>query len=124
MQGFRVLVVEDDFVLNLSLSEFLRDCGFSVESVYCAAAAFEVIERGHQLSGLVTDIELGPGPDGFAVARQARARYPDVPVVFVSGAGKPRHDREGVAGSAFFDKPAQPRHILEMLGAMAQNQAA
>ena len=48
MLGFRVLLVEDDFILNQVLSDHLRECGFSVESVYCGAAAFEAIDENRE----------------------------------------------------------------------------
>lgn len=105
MQGSRVLFVDDNFIFNLDLREFLRSAGFNVEAAYCASAAFQAIDRGRHLSALVTDIDLGPGPDGFAVARHARAAYPDLPVVFISGTRASSHALEGVAGSEFLDKP-------------------
>lgn len=105
MQESRVLVVDDDFIVNLNIRELLQAGGADVESVYCASAAFEAIDRHPRPSALVTDIELGPGPSGFDVARYARAAYPTLPVVYVSGTSMWRHMAEGVPGSEFLNKP-------------------
>jgi CheY-like chemotaxis protein len=124
MHQFRVLFVEDDFVSSMECCEFLRASGLAVTEAYCAAAAFELLDRPGRLSGLVTDIDLGAGPDGFEVARRARAAYPDIPVVYISGATPGRHAAEGVKGSEFVAKPLHPRQILEALGRAIHLEAA
>ncbi|MBU1375341.1 MAG: response regulator [Alphaproteobacteria bacterium] len=124
MQGIRVLLVEDDFILNLNLREHLQDSGFSVESVYCGAAAYEAIDRGRPLLALVSDIDLGPGADGLSVARRARDAYPGLPVVFMSAASGSRHAAEGVAGSVFVAKPFDPREVVAALTDQIRLQAA
>lgn len=116
MSGFRVLLVEDDFILNQSLSEHLQECGFNVESVYCGEAAFEAIDRGRPLAALVSDIDLGPGADGIAVAHRARGAYPDLPIVFVSATGAAICASDGVAGSQFIAKPFHPSVVALALG--------
>src|SRR5688572_3986679 len=101
MHSLRILFVDDNFLFNLDTREFLQSLGVSVEPAYCATAAFETIDRGRRLSALVTDIDLGPGPDGFEVARYARAAYPKLPVVYISGTRAAGYAQEGVAGSEF-----------------------
>lgn len=113
MRGFRVLLVEDNVLVNLEVSEFLREQGIHVVQAYCASAAFETIARHEHLSALVTDIDLGPGPDGFEVARRARAGYPGLSVVFISGTAASRHEAEGVDGSVFIRKPFDSQAIVE-----------
>ena len=115
MRGFHVLFAEDDFLLNLDISETLREHGFDVESVYCGGAAIEAIGRSRGLVALVTDIDLGSGPNGFDVARRARAAYPELPIVFISGAMAGRHLEAGIAGSVFIPKPVRPSDIAKVL---------
>ena len=124
MHGRRILLVEDDFALNLNLSECFQEAGFRVESVYCAQAAFEILDRGWQIEALVTDVELGPGADGFAVGRQARATHPELPVIFISGTSALRHAAEGVEGSVFMAKPVEPGQVANMLRGMIRKEAA
>lgn len=113
MGPFRVLIVEDDLVLNFANCEILKDSGFDAFGVNCAAAAFEAMDRAAELSALVTDIDLGTGDDGFEVARRARAANPHLPVVYISGTAEARFRSEGVERSEFLQKPVRPGEIVE-----------
>ena len=124
LSGHRILFVDDNFICNLETREFLQAQGVAVEPAYCAAAALEALARGNRLSALVTDIDLGNGPDVFAVARQARAAYPGLPVVFISAAMGPRVASEGVPGSEFIAKPFHPSQVLAALDRVVRCDAA
>jgi DNA-binding NtrC family response regulator len=124
MDAHQILFVEDDPITGLSTCGFIRDRGFRVLSAECAMTARQIIDRQGYLSALVTDIDLGAGDDGFALARQARITYPHLPVVFISGTAASRHAREGVAGSVFITKPYHPRQIVDALCAMPPYRAA
>ena len=124
LSGYRVLFVDDNFTCNLETREFLQAQGMAVDAAYCAAAALEMIDRREALTALVTDIDLGPGPDGFQVARRARALYPDLPVIYISGAMGPRVASEGVPGAEFVAKPFHPSQILAALDRVTRHEAA
>lgn len=119
-----IIFVDDDFICNLDICEILREADFKVVTTYCASAAFEAIAKGGHLSGLVTDIDLGPGADGFEVARRARAAYPHLPVVYISGTAAARHPFEGVADSTFLSKPCAPHQIVAALNRAIRLEAA
>jgi CheY-like chemotaxis protein len=89
--------------------------GHVVKSVYCGQDAFDAIDRREDMVALLTDIDLGPGPDGIDVARYARAFSPRLPVVFMSANSNGRHELAGVTGSEFVAKPFQPRQIAKAL---------
>jgi DNA-binding response OmpR family regulator len=114
----RIIVVEDDLILNLALCECLETFGYKADPFYCAAAAIEAIRRRDYLSALVTDIDLGAGADGFQIAAQARRLYPSLPVVFASGTHGAQHTSYGVRGSAFVPKPFHPHQIIHALQSM------
>lgn len=122
MQNSRILFVDDNFMFSWGAREELAKWGFKVESVYCGAAAFEAIDRHEPLSGLATDIDLGPGPNGFDVARHARASYPHLPVVYMSGLTKPDFAAHGVENSEFLAKPFDPQQIAQALTRMIRHQ--
>jgi DNA-binding response OmpR family regulator len=119
MRAHQILFVEDDLLLSFSACEFIRDRGIRVVEASDAMSAIELIEKHGYISGLVSDIDLGLGQDGFEVARRARAVYPDLPVVFVSGAAATRHELEGVEGSIFINKPYHPRQITDAIVALS-----
>lgn len=120
----RILIAEDDFLLNQELCEILREADYEVRPVYCGEAAFEVINRHDRLIALLTDIDLGPGPDGVDVARYARAYSPHLPVVFISAAADPRHEFNGVTGSEFIAKPFRPEQVTDALARVIRLEAA
>ena len=124
LSGYRVLFVDDNFICNLETREFLQAQGVAVDAAYCGAAALEMIDRGEQLTALITDIDLGQGPDGFDIARRARALHPDLPVVFISSVMGPRVASEGVPGSEFVAKPFHPSQILAALDRVTHREAA
>jgi CheY-like chemotaxis protein len=124
MRIAQILVVEDSFILSHDLCEFLRQSGHSIKAVYCGDAAFEAINRHEHLTALLTDIDLGPGPDGVDVARYARAFSPRLPVVFMSAALNPRHEFNGVDRSEFIAKPFEPQQIADALARVIRLEAA
>ncbi len=120
----KVLFVDDDFWIHLANCEFLREHGLHIVEAYSAAEACALIDDGVYLTALVTDVDLGDSIDGFEIARRARAAYPHLPVVFISGAAAARHRTEGVLGSAFIAKPFLPHQVLEALDYGTYLQAA
>jgi DNA-binding response OmpR family regulator len=114
MNRDHILLVDDNYLINLELHEVLRDAGFAVESVYSGATAIAALKRNPPRA-LVTDLDLGVGPDGFAVARYAREVADDMPVVFISGTMGGQHPSEGVPGSDFISKPCLGGEVVEAL---------
>src|ERR1700710_193974 len=108
----RVVLVEDDVLLNSNVCETLEAFGYKVDVFYSADAAIKAINRRDYLTALVTDIDLGAGADGFQVAAEARRIYPHLPVVFASGTHGALHASYGVRGSAFIAKPFHPHQII------------
>ena len=74
-------------------------------SVVREAKAIAALRDGHTFRGLVTDINLGTGPDGWAVARIAREVTPGLPVVYLSGASGHQWTSHGVPQSVMVAKP-------------------
>jgi DNA-binding response OmpR family regulator len=72
---------------------------------------------------LVTDIALGDGPDGWQVARRARARSPDMPVIYMTGGRgdewRPQHVPMGV----LLLKPFPIDQLVDMAGRLLAAQA-
>ena len=111
----RVLFLDDNQLCALENCESLRDDGYEVSEAHTIAEAISVIDRHEPLWAMVTDIDLGPGQDGFHAARYARQAYPNLEVIYISGRSGARHALEGVAGSSFVGKPFQPWEIRQAL---------
>jgi signal transduction histidine kinase len=80
-----ILVVEDDETLRLYTVEILTDLGYSVLAAANAAAALEIIGRGHDIDLLFTNIIMPGGMNGRQLADQAIRRRPALRVLFTTG---------------------------------------
>ncbi len=121
MTGNRILVVEDEFLIRLTLVEALTDEGFDCVEAESGDAAIRLIEAGATFDLLLTDVQLPGTLDGTALVRAARALTPDLPVIFMTGrpdvgAGSAASDRD-----LFIAKPYLPSDICaaarRMIGA-------
>ena len=87
--GGRILVVEDNPLVGQMASAMLSSMGYSAVVVIDASSAIAEMERGDPISLLLTDILLPGGMTGIDLARQARRRWPDLPILFMSGFADP-----------------------------------
>lgn len=110
-----VLLVEDDPLVSLLIREELQASGYEVTCAGTGREALRVIEEPGAFEALVTDIDLGGPTDGFGVARCFRAVYPQIPVVFISGAPGIRYRTEAVKPSSFLAKPFIMHDLTEAL---------
>lgn len=83
--GTRILLVEDQAALRLVIGEVLEELGHQVESVQGGAQALEAMSRGLLPDLLISDIGLPGSLNGRQVAEAYRARYADLPVLFITG---------------------------------------
>jgi DNA-binding response OmpR family regulator len=107
----QILLVEDELFVAEVIKDALEDRGLQVKSAHNDRGAYDLLEgEGRSFSVLIADINLGPGADGFDVARRAREVHPGVKVVYITGhAG---HLQEhGVEGSLMFPKPFYPEEL-------------
>jgi PAS domain S-box-containing protein len=83
--GERILVVEDNPLVGAMASTMLSSMGYSPVVVINAAAAIAELERSGPILLLLTDVLLPGGMTGFDLAREVRRRWPDMPILFMSG---------------------------------------
>lgn len=114
-----ILLVEDEHLIGVDLAEALREGGYSVQHVTTGAEAVATLENGDAaICGIVTDVRLGPGPDGWEVARRARELQPRLPIVYITGDSAHEHTAQGVPESILVQKPfavAQVATAISML---------
>lgn len=84
--SLRILLVEDEPALLLTLSDALRDAGHSVVASASGTQAAASLRQGG-IDLLVTDIRL-PGMDGCDLANLAIEQIPAVPVVMMTAFGR------------------------------------
>jgi CheY-like chemotaxis protein len=79
----RILVVEDEYLIAMTLSEHLEEVGsIVVGPVSSVEKAIKAIESNQQIDAAVVDVNLG-GAMAFPVADALLAR--NIPFIFTSG---------------------------------------
>jgi CheY-like chemotaxis protein len=114
-----VLMVEDDALIRLSTSEFLRDCGYEVLEAGSGDAALQALARSGQVAVLLSDYGL-PGMNGGELIRAARADRPDLPAILITGRSREAIEGTGLLpdGVLVLEKPYELealRHMVEQL---------
>ena len=115
-----ILVVDDNQLVAMTLSDVLREAGFAVLTVHSAQEAVMLIEQAEELAAIITDIRLEAGTDGWQVAERAREVHPDIPVVYITGHGAHLHESCGVPDSRMLQKPFAGRQILDAVSALVE----
>jgi CheY-like chemotaxis protein len=117
----KILVVEDQPLLLLDLIDQLADLGLEALPAGSARTAARLLDTG--IHALVTDIELGEGPDGLCLARLAADAHPGLPIVVVSGGVRPKAG-DLPDGAVFIPKPYRVSDIIAALHRQAVAKAA
>jgi DNA-binding response OmpR family regulator len=108
-----LFLVEDDALIRDLLETSLTEAGFEVVEVSCGTKALAHFDAdAARFRAVITDIRLGVGPDGWAVARRARELVPTMPVVYMSGDSSPEWSSKGVPNSLMVAKPFAPAQII------------
>ncbi len=114
-----LLLVEDDEDLRVTLEDALRDAGFELQIANDGASALAILEsQKDKLRGLITDINLGSGPDGWEVAKRGRELIPTLPVVYMSGASGQEWPSKGVPHSTLVAKPFAPAQLITAISTL------
>jgi len=108
-----LLLVEDEPLIIDVLETILTDSGYEVTRAQSGPAALEQLEAGAiKFRGVVTDVRLGSGPDGWEIAHRAREIVPHMPIVYMSGDSTHEWASKGVPGSVILAKPFAPAQLV------------
>jgi DNA-binding NtrC family response regulator len=114
-----ILVVEDEVLIRLAVCDHLRQVGYRVIEGSNAEEAQRVFRAGEPIEVLFSDIDLGSGMDGVALAEWVRAEYPAVRILLASGVARGGEPTSGLSDGPFFDKPysyeSLEEHIRRLL---------
>ncbi len=112
----RILLVEDEFLVRLTLAEALVDAGFEVAEAESGDEAMRLVTGPDGFDMLVTDVQMPGALDGVALARLVRETDPGIPVIYMTGlpeslrGAQPLGPRE-----AFICKPYGPAEVLGVI---------
>ena len=116
MTATTILVVDDEFFLTEIMTDAFAEDGFEVVVANDGASAMAIIDNATvPIAALVTDINMGPGANGWTVARRARKVQPGLPVVYTTGGAAHEWVANGVTASVLVTKPFP---VSEVVGAV------
>lgn len=122
MSSKRILVVDDSQDLTHVIADFLGMHGYQVHTAHDGYDALECM--GSQDIGIVvSDIHM-PRMDGFTLMGEIRTRYPDVPVVLITGfsvseAKKMAFER---GANAFVAKPFRLKELKNVIESVSKEE--
>jgi PAS domain S-box-containing protein len=83
-EGQHILVVEDEAVVRQTLVTMLVDAGYRVHQAVDGPSGLAALETSMHVDLLITDVGL-PGMNGRQMADAARAKRPELKVLFMTG---------------------------------------
>lgn len=114
MMKEKILVVEDEKIMQESLRDWLMEDGFEVATAGDGEQALEVIGR-EEFGVVVLDLKL-PGKDGVEVLKEARTKRPDLKAIIITAYPSVETAVEAMKFGAidYVPKPFSPE-VLERL---------
>ncbi|MBU8932547.1 MAG: response regulator [candidate division Zixibacteria bacterium] len=112
----KVLVVDDDDLFRRTLTEALRYHDFTPTAVQGGEEALRELENG-SIDAVIADIKM-PGMDGIALLKRIKAKYPDLPVILITGFLADNFEAIGTAAmpaDGFLQKPFDTSKIIALL---------
>lgn len=89
----RVLLLEDEYALRISVSEFLEELGYTVDGYASGDAAFDaVFSQNYDI--LLLDVNV-PGMNGFELLGALRKEGNKTPAIFITSMTQIQHLQEG-----------------------------
>src|SRR5688500_11784387 len=115
----RVLYAEDETLIAAMVEEFLTEAGFEAIVAHDGEQAARMLAKHRDdLAALVVDVQLGRGPNGWDLARRARAGNPRLPVIYTTGDSAYQWTTEGVPHSLAIEKPFVEAQLLAALSGL------
>lgn len=108
----RVLCIDDDSSIRESISAYLSDVGYLVETASDGSAGLEILGR-NTFDAVLLDLSM-PGVSGLEVLDQTTRSHPALPVIVISGTGNV-HDVIAALRLGAWDFLTKPIEDLDLL---------
>lgn len=118
----KILVVDDESIVLDSCRRVLGAEGFEVSAVISADEAIKTIVN-EKPSLLLIDVKM-PGRDGMYLMREVKERWPDIPVIVMSGYATRETIAEAaeIGAASFIAKPFTPEELLKTVQKVIQKE--
>lgn len=108
-----VLLIEDDPILMITLSDLIEDAGCDVVEATTTAKAIRILDERTDIRVVMADLDVRGSVMGLKLAALIRDRWPPIELI-LTGAVKP--DLSSIpARGVFHDKPFNHAGIVESI---------
>jgi two-component system response regulator MprA len=115
----RILLVDDDEALRYALAKAFRESKFEVVEAGSFRDTLPALESDVLFDFFVTDLVV-PEVHGFALARMARMKQPNIQCIYITAHDVPSAEAIG----PIFKKPFDPSVIIEAIKKMYSTRRA
>lgn len=124
MPSAKILVVDDELAIRNFADRVLQGAGYTTALAANGPEALEVAARFGTFDLLLVDLVM-PEMNGAELARQLRAREPDLKVLYFTGYSDRLFQEKTVLweGEAFLDKPCSVEGLLEAVALLLSARA-
>ena len=102
----KILILEDERILAVSMQEFLEDCGYEIDIYGSSNKAFDAVyEKKYDL--LLLDVKVSGDENGFELLRSLRKAKVSTPAIFITSLNNIEDLTKGYAcgGCDYIRKP-------------------
>ena len=109
---YRIMIVQDDFLLRMETAADLRGWGYDVVEAFSEAEARRALQADRRIALVLLDVNVGGNQHGLELARWIRGHHPEMKLL-LTAAVAPMAD-----GIPVLDKPYRPLELLQRIDAL------
>jgi CheY-like chemotaxis protein len=111
-----VLVVEDEVLIRMVISDYLRDCGYKVIEATSADEAMIILQQVDIAVDVVfSDVEMPGSMDGFQLSKWLRANRPGIDVILTGSVPRAADAAAELCDQGPLPKPYQPQTVVDRI---------
>jgi DNA-binding NtrC family response regulator len=111
-----ILLVHDDVLVRMKLSDFLRKCEYHVLEASGADEALIVLQHpGVKIDIVFSDLEMPGTLDGFGLSTWVRAHRPEVEVILAGTVPRSVNAAAELCRANSLPKPYEARALLDQI---------
>jgi DNA-binding response OmpR family regulator len=113
-QRIVVVVVEPDVLVRMAISDYLRQCGYTVVECRSAEEVLRVLDAGRPVDIVFSEVAL-PEMSGFELAKCLRARDSSIGVILTYGAEGAAEKAGDLCDGGPIAKPYQHEEVVRRI---------